>query len=83
MPNFIGLRHVGWGVKDPAALAAFYRDVLGMTVVTEFPAGTPPLGATVFLARHPDQHDDHASHLKVQEAGVGLHGEGQDGADGQ
>ena len=59
MPNFIGLRHVGWGVKDPAALAAFYRDVLGMTVVTEFPAGTPPLGATVFLARHPDQHEHH------------------------
>ena len=59
MPNFIGLRHVGWGVKDPHALAEFYRDVLGMTIVTEFPAGTPPLGATVFLARHPDQHEHH------------------------
>jgi len=58
MPNFIGLRHVGWGVKDPAALAAFYRDVVGMTVVTELPADSH-MGATVFMARHPDEHEHH------------------------
>jgi catechol-2,3-dioxygenase len=55
-PNFMGVRHVGLPAKDPAALAAFYRDVLGMTVMRQ----TPPdarYGATAFLARHPEEED--------------------------
>lgn len=58
MPNFIGLRHVGWGVKDPVALAAFYREVLGMKVVAETPAASP-MGVTVFLNRHPEGEEHH------------------------
>jgi catechol 2,3-dioxygenase-like lactoylglutathione lyase family enzyme len=58
MSNFIGLRHVGWGVKDPVALAAFYRDVLGMTVVAETPADSP-MGVTVFLSHRPEEEEDH------------------------
>ena len=58
MPNFIGLRHVGWGDKDPVALAAFYRDVMGMTVVRQTPADSP-IGTTVFLSRHPEGDEDH------------------------
>lgn len=56
MSNFIGVRHVGLAAKNPAALAAFYRDVLGMTVVGESPADSP-VGATLFLSRHPDEED--------------------------
>jgi catechol-2,3-dioxygenase len=58
MAEFIGVRHVGWGVKDPVALAAFYRDVLGMTVVTELPAASH-MGSTVFLSRHPEAGEHH------------------------
>ncbi|MBV9689317.1 MAG: VOC family protein [Ktedonobacteraceae bacterium] len=58
MPNFIGVRHVGWGVKDPVALAAFYRDVMGMTVVAETPAASF-MGATVFISRHPEGEEHH------------------------
>ncbi len=58
MVDFIGIRHVGFGVKDPAALAAFYRDVLGMKVITELPADSH-MGATEFLARHPDELEHH------------------------
>jgi catechol 2,3-dioxygenase len=58
MPNFIGVRHVGWGVKDPVALAAFYREVMGMTVVAETPA-VSPMGVTVFLSRHPEGEEHH------------------------
>jgi len=56
MSNFIGVRHVGLAAKNPAALAAFYRDVLGMTVVGESPADSP-VGATLFVSRHPDEED--------------------------
>ena len=58
MSNFIGQRHVGWGVKDPVALAAFYRDVLGMTVVRQTPADSP-LGTTVFLSHQLNDEEDH------------------------
>jgi catechol-2,3-dioxygenase len=56
MPNFIGVGHVGLGGKDLAALAAFYRDVLGMTVVRESPADAP-FGASLFLGGHPEEED--------------------------
>jgi catechol-2,3-dioxygenase len=46
----IGVRHVGLSARDPAALAQFYRDVLGLQVV---PTDTSALGATAFLSSHP------------------------------
>jgi len=57
MPNVIGVRHVGLPAKDLATLKAFYRDVLGMTVVRETSADAP-FGATLFLV-HPDGEEDH------------------------
>jgi catechol-2,3-dioxygenase len=56
MSRFIGVRHVGLAAKNPAALATFYRDVMGMTVVGESPADSP-LGATLFLGAHPEEED--------------------------
>src|SRR5262245_44820272 len=50
MPQVIGVRHVGLSAQDPAALAEFYRDVLGLQVV---PTDTAALGATAFLSSHP------------------------------
>jgi catechol-2,3-dioxygenase len=50
MPQVIGVRHVGLGARDPAALAEFYQDVLGLLVV---PAEMPAPGATAFLSSHP------------------------------
>ena len=57
MHHVIGVRHVGLPAKNLAALKAFYRDVLGMTVVRETAADTP-LGATLFLLR-PNGKEDH------------------------
>jgi catechol 2,3-dioxygenase-like lactoylglutathione lyase family enzyme len=37
MSNFIGVRHVGLAAKNPAALAAFYRDVLLPRQVRVYP----------------------------------------------
>ena len=50
VPQMIGVRHVGLSARDPAALAEFYRDVLGLQVV---PTDTAALGATAFLSSHP------------------------------
>jgi catechol-2,3-dioxygenase len=49
-PQVIGVRHVGLGARDPAALAAFYRDVLGLQVV---PTDASALGAAAFLSSRP------------------------------
>jgi catechol-2,3-dioxygenase len=49
-PQVIGVRHVGLGARDPAALAGFYRDVLGLQVVA---TDTSALGATAFLSSRP------------------------------
>ena len=49
-PQVIGVRHVGLSARDPAALAEFYQDVLGLQVV---PTDTAALGATAFLRSHP------------------------------
>ena len=57
MPNVLGVRHVGLAAKNLAALKAFYRDVLGMTVVRETSADAP-FGATLFLV-HPGGEEDH------------------------
>src|SRR5262245_56413580 len=50
MPQLIGVRHVGLAARDPAALAEFYRDVLGLQQV---PTDTSALGATAFLSSRP------------------------------
>jgi catechol-2,3-dioxygenase len=51
-PEVIGVRHVGLSARDPAALADFYRDVLGLQVV---PTDTSTLGAAAFLSTHPTE----------------------------
>ena len=56
MPRCLGVRHVGLVAQHPAALAAFYCDVLGLTVVGESPAGSPA-GATLFLSSDPAAED--------------------------
>jgi catechol-2,3-dioxygenase len=58
-PQVLGVRHVGLGARDPAALAEFYRDVLGLQVVGGSMADTSAFGATAFLSSHPAQesHD--------------------------
>ena len=57
MPSFIGVRHVGLAAKNPAVLAEFYRNVMGMTVVGESPVGSPFWGASVFLGAHHEEED--------------------------
>jgi catechol-2,3-dioxygenase len=59
VPQVIGVRHVGLSARDPAALAAFYRDVLGLQVVGGSAADASVFGATAFLSSHPAQesHD--------------------------
>src|SRR5258708_22540410 len=57
MADVIGVRHVGLAAKNLAALKAFYRDVLGMTVVRETTADAS-FGATLFLV-HPNGEEDH------------------------
>ena len=56
MSSFLGVRHVGLVAKNPAALATFYRDVMGMMVIGESPADSP-LGATLFLSAHPEEEN--------------------------
>jgi catechol-2,3-dioxygenase len=51
-----GFCHVGMVANDPAALAAFYRDVLGMTV-TGGSGVDGPYGATAFLSSRPGEED--------------------------
>src|SRR5262249_8050614 len=58
-PQVIGVRHVGLSARDPAALAVFYHDVLGLQVVGVSAADTSAFGATAFLSSHPaeESHD--------------------------
>ena len=55
----IGVHHVGLSARDPAALAEFYRDVLGLHVVGGSTADTSAFGASAFLSSHPaeESHD--------------------------
>jgi len=58
-PQVIGVRHVGLTARDPAALAAFYHDVLGLQVVGGSTADTSAFGATAFLRSHTaEEHHD-------------------------
>ena len=50
----IGLCHVGMYARNPATLAAFYRDVMGMQVVGGSDA-SHPLGPSAFLSSHPGE----------------------------
>src|SRR5215467_9694860 len=49
-----GIHHVGLHVKDPAASAEFYRDILGMQIVGGS-GPEHPLGASAFLCSRPDE----------------------------
>jgi catechol-2,3-dioxygenase len=52
MPQLIGVRHVGLSAQNPAVLAGFYHDVLGLDIV---PTDTAALGPNVFLSSHREQ----------------------------
>jgi catechol-2,3-dioxygenase len=56
MSTRIGICHVGIQSQDPHALAAFYRDVLGMAILGGS-APDSPLGATAFLSSQPGEED--------------------------
>ena len=56
MATITGFNHVGMVASDPAALAEFYRDVLGMTITGGSDA-TGPHGATAFLSARPEEED--------------------------
>ena len=53
-PILRGLCHIGIHSEDPAALAEFYRDVLGMQIVGSSEADSP-VGASTFLSSRPDE----------------------------
>src|SRR6516164_1480162 len=57
-PHVIGVHHVGLSARDPAALAAFYHDVLGLQVVGGSTADASAFGATAFLRSQPEEHHD-------------------------
>jgi catechol-2,3-dioxygenase len=52
--EMIGLCHVGLYARNPAALAEFYRDVMGMEIVGGSEA-SHPVGATAFLSSRPGE----------------------------
>jgi catechol 2,3-dioxygenase len=53
-PKLRGLCHIGIQSKDPAKLAEFYRDVLGMKIVGGSPADSA-FGASTFLSSRPEE----------------------------
>src|SRR5215831_11783735 len=52
--NNTGVHHVGLRATNPAASAAFYKDILGMRIVGGS-APDHPIGATAFLSSRPDE----------------------------
>lgn len=52
--EMVGLCHVGLYARDPASLAEFYCDVMGMHIVGGSD-GSHPLGASAFLSSRPDE----------------------------
>ena len=52
--SLAGLCHIGIQSRDPALLAEFYREVLGMHIVGGSGADDP-FGASVFLSSRPDE----------------------------
>ena len=66
--EMIGLGHVGMYAKNPASLAEFYRDVMGMQVVGGSDAGHP-IGATAFLTSRPrEEHHEIAMFSNAEHA---------------
>ena len=55
--EMIGLCHVGMYAKNPASLAEFYREVMGMQIV-DCSDASHPLSASAFLSSHP-REDSH------------------------
>ncbi len=53
----IGMCHVGIAAKDPAALAAFYQDVMGMTVVGGSSADHAQFAASAFVSSRPNDEN--------------------------
>jgi len=51
--GMIGLCHLGMYARNPAALAAFYRDVMGLQVVGGSDA-SHPIGPSAFLSSRPE-----------------------------
>ena len=58
-PQVIGVHHVGLSARDPAALAAFYHDVLGLQIVGGSAADTSVFGASAFLTCNPAEESHH------------------------
>ena len=52
--EIIGLCHVGMYAKNPASLAEFYHDVMGMQIV-DCSDASHPLGASAFLSSRPGE----------------------------
>ncbi len=52
--EMVGLCHVGLYARNPAALAEFYRDVMGMQIVGGSDASYP-LGPSAFLSSRPSE----------------------------
>jgi catechol-2,3-dioxygenase len=66
--EMIGLGHVGMYAKNPASLAEFYRDVMGMQVVGGSDA-SHPIGATAFLSSRPrEEHHEIAIFSNAENA---------------
>ena len=53
----LGVSHVGIAAKDPARLAEFYRDVLGMHTTGGSGAEHDQFGASAFLSGRPDDEN--------------------------
>ena len=56
--EMIGLSHIGIYAKNPASLAEFYRDVMGMQIVGGSDA-THPLGGSAFVSSNPGKESHH------------------------
>jgi len=52
--EMMGLCHVGMYARNPASLAEFYHDVMGMQIVGGSD-GSHPIGATAFLSSRPGE----------------------------
>lgn len=57
MAKITGVYHVGIAAKDPTALAEFYRDVMGMTIVGGSAGDDRQFGASAFLSSRPNEEN--------------------------
>lgn len=60
------LNHVGVAVPSMADAIAFYRDVLGASVITE-PFDMPEQGVKVAFVNTPGEHDTHGTQIELIE----------------